>query len=107
MLECSLETNARIDMKLFYENKSLQLLREEEWRSEKCEQGQMRKHPTDCSKYVKCSFGTYNLEQSCSNGLHFNEVRLFLVFSFFQRFKYVGKYTGRYLPYSKCILLKL
>lgn len=78
--ECYLESNARVDMKLFYENEGIELLGEE-WRFESCEHGQIRKHPTDCSKYLICSFGTYKQEQSCANGLHFNEVCTYFIFS--------------------------
>nr|QDA39872.1 chitinase 4 [Phenacoccus solenopsis] len=72
--ECRLESNSRVDMKLFYQNEGIELLGEE-WRFESCEHGQVRKHPTDCSKYLVCSFGSYKQEQSCANGLHFNEER--------------------------------
>lgn len=65
-------------MKLFYQNEGFEMLKNE-WKFEKCEHGQVRKHPTDCTKYLTCSFGTYLQELTCANGLHFSEVRLLKV----------------------------
>lgn len=74
--ECYLESNSRIETKLFYENEAIELQGVgDEWRYETCQHGQIKKHPTDCSKYLICSFGVYKQEQSCANGLHFNEKR--------------------------------
>lgn len=72
--ECTLESNSRVDMKLFYQNEGLELFIDE-WKFETCEHGQIKKHPTDCTKYLTCSFGVYLQEQSCAIGLHFNEKR--------------------------------
>lgn len=48
----------------------------DEWKFENCAHGQVKKHPTDCSKYLTCSFGVYLQEQKCPGGLHFSEVRI-------------------------------
>lgn len=83
--ECYLESDSNsrigIETKLFYENEAaIELLGvggvDDEWRYETCQHGQIKKHPTDCAKYLVCSFGAYKQEQSCANGLHFNEVRI-------------------------------
>ncbi|XKL60517.1 hypothetical protein PGB90_007574 [Kerria lacca] len=72
--ECNLESNSHADMKLFYQNEGLELFNDD-WKFENCINGEIRKHPTDCTKYLTCSFGVYLQEQPCAVGLHFNEKR--------------------------------
>ena len=72
--DCSLESSAPTDMKLFYQNDGVDLFNEH-WKFETCEHGEVKKHPTDCSKYLTCAYGVYLQERSCAVGLHFSEVR--------------------------------
>lgn len=71
--QCYLESDARKIPSTEQDN-HIKPKEKPKWKFDNCLRGEVRTHPSDCTKYITCTFDSFPQEQTCPPGLHFNPV---------------------------------